>query len=202
MASADVQLMAHLMRRAGFGAPHEKLDELVDQGYEATVESLLGAVNNPTRLTDNLIRRYHPEYSGMMGNLSAGAVRRPDVAFAGHHPLPAGIRVGLDVEIHAQKGIALSPIGTQEQHPFVTGDEVRNVWTGHCSDSRCIQKSFINNRPNRLRFGLFFDLYYCTKLSGGRSPTLLEINGPAVRARLDLRSQGERFREQVNHRFR
>ncbi len=61
------------MRRAGFGAAREKLDELVGQGYEATVESLLRAVNNPTRLTDNLIRRYHPEYSGMMGNLSAGA---------------------------------------------------------------------------------------------------------------------------------
>lgn len=70
MASKDVQLMAHLMRRAGFGASRERLDELVEQGYDETVESLLEAVDQPTRMTDNLIRRYHPEYSGMMGNQS------------------------------------------------------------------------------------------------------------------------------------
>lgn len=70
MASKDVQLMSHLMRRAGFGASRERLDELVEQGYDETVESLLEAVDQPTRMTDNLIRRYHPEYSGMMGNQS------------------------------------------------------------------------------------------------------------------------------------
>ncbi|HIF71099.1 MAG TPA: DUF1800 domain-containing protein [Dehalococcoidia bacterium] len=70
MASKDVKLMAHLMRRAGFGASRERLDELVEQGYDETVESLLSAVDRPTRMTDNLIRRYHPEYSGMMGNQS------------------------------------------------------------------------------------------------------------------------------------
>ncbi len=70
MASKDVQLMGHLMRRAGFGASRERLDELVEQGYDETVESLLEAVDQPTRMTDNMIRRYHPEYSGMMGNQS------------------------------------------------------------------------------------------------------------------------------------
>jgi uncharacterized protein (DUF1800 family) len=70
MASKDVQLMAHLMRRAGFGASRERLDELVEQDYDETVESLLEAVDQPTRMTDNLIRRYHPDYSGMMGNQS------------------------------------------------------------------------------------------------------------------------------------
>ena len=73
MASNDVQLMAHLMRRAGFGASRERLDELVEQGYDETVEQLLSAVDHPSRFTDNLIRRYHSEYSGMMGNQSAGA---------------------------------------------------------------------------------------------------------------------------------
>ncbi len=73
MASKDVQLMAHLMRRAGFGATRQQLDELVEQGYDETVEQLIDAVSHPTRLTDNLVRRYHPEYSGMMGNQSAGA---------------------------------------------------------------------------------------------------------------------------------
>jgi len=62
--------MAHLMRRAGFGASRGRLDELVEQGYDETVENLLSAIDRPTRITDNLIRRYHPEYSGMMGNQS------------------------------------------------------------------------------------------------------------------------------------
>jgi|TARA_B110000438_G_scaffold302471_1_gene360248 uncharacterized protein (DUF1800 family) len=62
--------MAHLMRRAGFGASRGRLDELVEQGYDETVENLLSAIDRPTRMTDNLIRRYHPEYSGMMGNQS------------------------------------------------------------------------------------------------------------------------------------
>ena len=73
MAGNDEQLMAHLMRRAGFGVSREKLDELVEQGYDETVEELIEMIGHPTRFTDNLIRRYHPEYSGMMGNQSAGA---------------------------------------------------------------------------------------------------------------------------------
>ena len=40
MASKEFQLVAHLMRRAGFGASREELDALVEQGYEATVENL------------------------------------------------------------------------------------------------------------------------------------------------------------------
>ena len=69
--SEDRELMAHLMRRAGFGASSEELDQLVEQGYDETVEDLLD-VGAPNRMTDNLIRRYHSEYSGMMGNQSAG----------------------------------------------------------------------------------------------------------------------------------
>ena len=65
--------MAHLMRRAGFGATRKKLKELAAEGYENSVEELFKAVENPNRLSDNLIRRYHPEYSGMMGNQSPGA---------------------------------------------------------------------------------------------------------------------------------
>ena len=37
----DVALMAHLLRRAGFGATLEELDHCLEQGYEATVEALL-----------------------------------------------------------------------------------------------------------------------------------------------------------------
>ena len=36
----DIDLMAHLMRRAGFGAGREELEMRVELGYEATVEEL------------------------------------------------------------------------------------------------------------------------------------------------------------------
>jgi hypothetical protein len=37
----DIELMAHLMRRAGFGAGRDELEARVAKGYEETVEELL-----------------------------------------------------------------------------------------------------------------------------------------------------------------
>ena len=47
MADTDVGLMAHLMRRAGFGAPREELEKRAAKGYEATVEELLHPEDQP-----------------------------------------------------------------------------------------------------------------------------------------------------------
>ncbi|GIT02243.1 MAG: hypothetical protein CM1200mP27_08680 [Chloroflexota bacterium] len=41
MSDQDIALMAHLMRRAGFGATRDELEARVANGYEATVEELL-----------------------------------------------------------------------------------------------------------------------------------------------------------------
>ena len=41
MANDHLSLMAHLMRRAGFGATREELERRLAAGYEATVEDLL-----------------------------------------------------------------------------------------------------------------------------------------------------------------
>ena len=41
MAKDDLALMAHLMRRAGFGAPNDELERRLSVGYEETVEQLL-----------------------------------------------------------------------------------------------------------------------------------------------------------------
>ena len=41
MADNDIALMAHLMRRAGFGVAREELEARASKGYEATVEELL-----------------------------------------------------------------------------------------------------------------------------------------------------------------
>jgi len=70
--STDIALMAHLMRRAGFGANREEIERRAAVGYDATVEELL----NPetTSPSDRLeFLRYHPHFwkpitsSGMGG---------------------------------------------------------------------------------------------------------------------------------------
>ena len=66
----DVALMAHLLRRAGFGATLQELDHCLDQGYEATVEALLNP--QPDAVPDDLIRRYHVDQSDLR-NHAAGA---------------------------------------------------------------------------------------------------------------------------------
>ncbi|MCH8206790.1 MAG: DUF1800 domain-containing protein [Chloroflexi bacterium] len=64
MASQDIALMAHLMRRAGFGATRAELEEYVAKGYEATVEELLDP-DDPQNMPDDIIRRYHPDQGEM-----------------------------------------------------------------------------------------------------------------------------------------
>ena len=67
----DIELMAHLMRRAGFGATREELEIRATKGYEATVEELL-AFSGGRSMGDDLIKRFHHELSGLMGGKSAG----------------------------------------------------------------------------------------------------------------------------------
>ena len=68
MSSKEIALMAHLMRRAGFGATRAELESYAAQGYEETVEGLLVASDSQA-MPDDLIRRYHHELSGMMGSM-------------------------------------------------------------------------------------------------------------------------------------
>ena len=60
MAENDLALIAHLMRRAGFGASRSELEELAPKGYDAIVEDIL----HPDRFPDveeDALRRYYPE---------------------------------------------------------------------------------------------------------------------------------------------
>ena len=52
--------MAHLMRRAGFGADREELEHRVAQGYEATVEELVDPPEAIPRADEDLLFRYMP----------------------------------------------------------------------------------------------------------------------------------------------
>lgn len=60
MASEDIALMAHLMRRAGFGASREEIEARAAKGYEATVEELLNPEAEAVDRYDFL--RYHPGF--------------------------------------------------------------------------------------------------------------------------------------------
>ena len=70
MSKEDVALMAHLMRRAGFGATRDELDEYLAKGYEATVEELLNP-GDPGTIPQDVIRRYHVDHSEMRQPFSA-----------------------------------------------------------------------------------------------------------------------------------
>ena len=72
--TADIALMAHLMRRAGFGAAREELEEKAARGYENVVEDLLHPTDgNRENLPDDLIRRYHVDQSELRQLDGAGA---------------------------------------------------------------------------------------------------------------------------------
>ena len=55
---AAVPLMAHLMRRAGFGAGYQELERRAATGYEATVQELLHPERQPELAMDILERYY------------------------------------------------------------------------------------------------------------------------------------------------
>ena len=58
MANQDIALMAHLMRRAGFGATREELEALCEKGYENVVEDLLNPTEEPLDRFEMM--RYQP----------------------------------------------------------------------------------------------------------------------------------------------
>ena len=61
----ELSLMAHLFRRAGFGATYEELEQSLSDGYEATVERLLHPEDAP-EWDDALFRRYHVDQNSVM----------------------------------------------------------------------------------------------------------------------------------------
>jgi len=66
MADKEIALMAHLMRRAGFGATFEELEARAAKGYEATVDELLDPEGQP-ELERDLMMRYQPQWVSQAG---------------------------------------------------------------------------------------------------------------------------------------
>ena len=63
MANNDVALMAHLMRRAGFGAQYHELEARASKGYEAMVEELLNPTEESHGMDLDLGERYFIEWN-------------------------------------------------------------------------------------------------------------------------------------------
>ena len=72
MTHSAIPLMAHLMRRAGFGATRAELEAFVADGYEATVAALVNPADCAA-MPDDLVRRYHPDESELRIIDSMGA---------------------------------------------------------------------------------------------------------------------------------
>jgi uncharacterized protein (DUF1800 family) len=62
MTDQNIALMAHLLRRAGFGASREEIEAKAAQGYDATVEELLNPESQPA-IEEDLMYRFHPAYN-------------------------------------------------------------------------------------------------------------------------------------------
>ena len=73
MSSKDIELMAHLLRRAGFGASRDELEAYAAKGYEATVEELVDPEGHgiPHVDADNFYR-HHPASENPGGNPTNG----------------------------------------------------------------------------------------------------------------------------------
>ena len=71
MAGDDIALMAHLMRRAGFGAGRAELEARAAKGYEATVEDLVNPQEEPVDRYE--LFRYHPGYIRHLQSPGMGA---------------------------------------------------------------------------------------------------------------------------------
>ena len=66
MVAADIALMAHLMRRAGFGATYDELEARAAKGYEETVEELLHPEEQPN-VEKDILERYFPVWRELRG---------------------------------------------------------------------------------------------------------------------------------------
>ena len=58
-AKQEIALLAHLTRRAGFGATRDELEEMAELGYDKAVDQLVDYEDTPP-VDDYLLYRYHP----------------------------------------------------------------------------------------------------------------------------------------------
>jgi len=122
MADQNIALMAHLLRRAGFGASRQEIEAKTVQGYESTVTDLLNPDTQPN-IDEDLLLRYQPSYN------HAGAVEINTQSWvyrmintprqlqekmslfwhmifcAGHSKIDSGEEMGIMIKLFREKGM-------------------------------------------------------------------------------------------------
>ena len=97
----DIRLVAHLMRRAAFGAPAWRLEQLAESPYEDLVDDLLD-IDSKSRPEEDLLERFNAEHADEENNEFTGArwfyrminsdrVLEEKVALFWHNRLATGI---------------------------------------------------------------------------------------------------------------
>ena len=61
MADENIALMAHLLRRSGFGASRDEIEAKAAHGYQQTLDDLLNPESQPI-IEEDLVYRYNPSY--------------------------------------------------------------------------------------------------------------------------------------------
>ena len=61
VSQGDIALMAHLLRRAGFGASRDEIEARARQGYDSVVDELLNPADDPG-IDEDLLYRAYPSY--------------------------------------------------------------------------------------------------------------------------------------------
>jgi len=122
MADQDVALMAHLLRRAGFGASRDEIEAKAAQGYDTTVQALLHPDDQPG-IEDDLLMRYQPSYheaAAIENNVQAWLYRMVNsprqlqekvalfwhmIFCAGHSKIDSGQEMGIMVQMFRDYGM-------------------------------------------------------------------------------------------------
>ena len=91
MPETDKSLMAHLLRRAGFGATFQELDRYCQMGYQASVDEILHPEQHPA-IEEDVLDRYSIDWK-VSRNIVASArrsarSRTAAVAICRLHPMP------------------------------------------------------------------------------------------------------------------
>ena len=66
MNKEDIGQIAHLMRRAGFGATRSELEKMAEVGFDSLVDELLDDARSD-QIEDDLVSRYHSDHTAGMG---------------------------------------------------------------------------------------------------------------------------------------
>ena len=122
MADQDIALMAHLLRRAGFGASRDDIEAKVSQGYDKTLEELLNPQDQPG-IEEDLLYRLQPSYyqaAAIENNVQDWVYRMINsprqlqekmslfwhmIFCAGHSKIDSGFEMGRMVRMFRQHGM-------------------------------------------------------------------------------------------------